>query len=288
MRHLISIAAIASLTLAAPALAQQAQQPPQNTPEQDEIARRAFESGREAFAQGDYEASLAYFQESYSLSQRHGLLYNIAQSLDRLRRDEDALRTFREYLERVPNSRSRGEVEARIRVLERIIGDRQQSEEARAAAEREAEEARQRREQAEREAQEAREAAQNATSAPPSRPPLHMGIFLATAGVALAGGGLSIWTGLETLSLNDQYRAEMSSYDRASQLYDDGTMYQLVTNVLIGTSAGLAALAVVLAIFTDWGGGEAAPAPSGQTETAWEPLLDLGPDRAAMGARLRF
>jgi tetratricopeptide (TPR) repeat protein len=231
----------------------------------DDVARRAFEAGRVAFAAGDYDVALQRFREAYEMSHRPGLLYNIAQSLDRLRRDEEALATLRQYLEEVPNTRSRSEVEARIRVLERMTEQRRE-EEARHA----------------REAQERNtEQRQEETPPPPSRPPLHPALAIVAGGLALAGGGLAIWTGLETLSRRDAYMAA-TAYDVALARYNEGQTFQLVTNVLIISSAALAVGAVVMLFFTDWGGS----APADQASLL--PTFALGPDGFTAGALGRF
>lgn len=83
----------------------------------DREARGLFEAGREAFAAARYDRALEYFRQSYALSSRPALLYNIGQSADRLRRDQEALDAFEQYLQRVPDSAQRSTVEARIAFL---------------------------------------------------------------------------------------------------------------------------------------------------------------------------
>ncbi|MBX3268640.1 MAG: hypothetical protein KF729_00170 [Sandaracinaceae bacterium] len=224
-----------------------AQQP---TEQLDEAARLTFESAREAFVAGDYERALGLFRQAYNLSPRPGLLYNIAQTLDRLRRDAETLQALREYLEAYPEAPNRTEVEARIRVLEQSVA---------------ADEQRRAREQRDHE-RAVEQARRDGTEPPP--PPggglgvLHPAIFIAVGGVALVGGGLAIWSGLETSALNDRYRAT-SDPAMVGQAYSDAESMQTLANVFIFSSAGLAAVAVVLAIFTDWdafGGGSGSAA----------------------------
>jgi tetratricopeptide (TPR) repeat protein len=268
----LAIACAITLTIGSSASAQDAN---------DEQARRAFEAGRQAFSAGDYETALYQFRQAYELSERHELLYNIAQSLDRLRRDEETLRTLREYLERVPNTRSRSEVEARIRVLERMLAEQQQEDESE-RAEREQRE----REIAEREraTEEARRRAEESQQA--SRPPLHPAAFITCIGLGLAGGGVAVWSGLETMSLRDSYM-ESDDYEEARGFYDDAQTFQTVTNVLIFSSAALGAAAIVMLFFTDWGGGpsstEEAPA-----EASVIPMLTADRDGVLLGASGRF
>ena len=84
----------------------------------DAAARRFFESGREAYDAGDYQLALSHFRQSYDLSERPELLYNIGMAADRLRRDAEALEAFRGFVQALPSASHRGEVEARIRLLE--------------------------------------------------------------------------------------------------------------------------------------------------------------------------
>ncbi|MFW5925904.1 MAG: tetratricopeptide repeat protein [Myxococcota bacterium] len=92
---------------------------------EDQEARALFEAGRTAFEAGRYDAALRHFEASYELSGHPQLLYNIGTTADRLRLDDKALASFQKYLERVPEAPNRGEVAARIRVLEQATQDDQ-------------------------------------------------------------------------------------------------------------------------------------------------------------------
>jgi tetratricopeptide (TPR) repeat protein len=106
----------------------QAQQPPQaGLSSEEEQARMLFQAGRTAYEGGRFEAALRHFQESYELSHRPALLFNIGSAADRLQMNERALESYRAYLEAVPNADNRELTEARIRFLEGVIergGDR--------------------------------------------------------------------------------------------------------------------------------------------------------------------
>ncbi len=91
---------------------------------QEERARFLFEEGRTAFYEGRFEEALALFRRAHELSGRDALLYNIGQSLDRLRRDEEAIEVFERYLQKVPDAPNRGEVEARLQVLREAVARR--------------------------------------------------------------------------------------------------------------------------------------------------------------------
>jgi hypothetical protein len=94
----------------------------------DREARSLFEAGRTAFEQGRYENAFDYFQRAYELSPRPAFLYNIGSAADRLRRDEEALEAFEEYLRRAPEAANRAAVQARVTVLQRAIAARQPAE----------------------------------------------------------------------------------------------------------------------------------------------------------------
>ncbi len=98
----------------------------------DQEARQLFEAGRIAFSDGRFEDALGSFQRSYELSGRPRLLFNIGASLDRLKRDREALDYFENYLEKVPDADNRREVEGRVRVLQEAVAQ----EEAREAKQR--------------------------------------------------------------------------------------------------------------------------------------------------------
>src|SRR5690242_11428414 len=112
--------------IAGSALAQEAQpEDPlaiQRQDYRDKAARGLFEAGSVAFEEGRYEEALEHFEQAYELSpNRHLLLYNIASSLDRLRRDAEALEKFQRYLELNPTASNRTGVEARVIVLRKAV-----------------------------------------------------------------------------------------------------------------------------------------------------------------------
>jgi tetratricopeptide (TPR) repeat protein len=90
----------------------------------DEQARALFGAGRTAYEAGNFEDALRYFEESYQLSQRAPLLFNIAQAADRLDRDARALEAYRAYAAQVPDAPNLELVRGRIRLLEASTGGR--------------------------------------------------------------------------------------------------------------------------------------------------------------------
>ncbi|HVY49826.1 MAG TPA: hypothetical protein VHB21_28220, partial [Minicystis sp.] len=78
----------------------------------------------------------------------------------------------------------------------------------------------------------------------------------------------------------DAVKAACAGKGPSCPLYQDGLAKQTRTNVLLGATAGAAAVTVVLAIFTRW---KSAPADAPVEPTAL--VLDRG---AAIGARGAF
>jgi len=82
------------------------------------------------------------------------------------------------------------------------------------------------------------------TRAPePERGVTHIVVPVVSAALALGAGGVTLWSGLDTLAQRDRFKTNPSQAN-----LDTGRSMQLRTNVLIGVSAGLAALTVATAI----------------------------------------
>jgi tetratricopeptide (TPR) repeat protein len=85
----------------------------------DAAAREHFLRGQAAFEAADYEQALVHLQESYRLSQRGQLQYNIG-------RAEEALEAFEHYLGEVENPTREQEVRKRMAALQATIAKREQ------------------------------------------------------------------------------------------------------------------------------------------------------------------
>lgn len=264
----------------------------------DEAARLTFQAAREAFAEGEFEVALESFQQAYRLSARPGLLYNIAQTLDRLRRDDEALATLRRYLEAAPDAPNRREVEARIRRLEAVIEERQQAQrQAAEVARRQQEEtdaAEHEHADAEREAAAEAEVSADlgALDAEDSdRPPLHPVVFLSVAGLAVAAGGAALTFGLLTVDANNTYtqaaEAPGARFADVEPLYQEADSLQLWTNVFLITSGVAAIGGAVLAFFTDWEAFSSSEETSAQAASA-RPWLLATPGGAGAGISGHF
>ena len=216
-------------------------------PNLDQAARRVFVSASQAFAAGEYEVALERFKQAYSLSPRPTLLYNIAATLDRLRRDAEAVEALKRYLEAVPDADDRTEIEARIRVLEAAEARREeQTATNRVAVE-----------------QPTTPEEPEPVVIDPVKPVeeggggLHPGITLGVAGAALVVGGLLVWSGTNALSRNDDYTAYVAELGatlvQGEELLADVESAERRTNILMGVTIGVGVAAGVMAVFTNWG-----------------------------------
>src|SRR5437868_15468852 len=77
----------------------------------DQEARRLFQEGRDAFEQKSYQHAYEAFRQSYVISQRPELLFNMSSVLKELGRPHDAADELRAYLRVVPSALDRAEIE---------------------------------------------------------------------------------------------------------------------------------------------------------------------------------
>jgi len=90
-----------------------------------------------------------------------------------------------------------------------------------------------------------------------SHKPLSPVVFFIAAGVTVAAGGATVWSGIDTNNNPgvDEVRRQCAGKDDTCQAYADGRSAQLRTNVLIGVTAGVAVATAVIGLFlTDWSG----------------------------------
>lgn len=85
---------------------------------------------------------------------------------------------------------------------------------------------------------------------------IHPAYFVTSLILTAGAGAVLTWSGLDVLSDNDDYEAEVEAgnIDRARVLLANGLDEERRTNILIGVTSGMAVLTLVLGIVTDWGG----------------------------------
>lgn len=106
---------------------------------EDSEARGLFLAGEAAFEGGRFEEALEHFERAHELSDRPELLYNIGTTAERLRIDVRAIEAYEQYLEEIPESPIRANVEGRLRLLRERVEEQRQAREAEASEESEEE-----------------------------------------------------------------------------------------------------------------------------------------------------
>jgi tetratricopeptide (TPR) repeat protein len=191
-------------------------------------ARDLYRDGTERFRRGEVAPALEAFQEAYRLDPHPVLAYNIARAHETLGQVEEAIASFRLYLELDPQASDRGAVEQRIATLEADV-------DARRALERRNDEL-------------AREAARPRDTAPPPPPPREpSAVPWVIAGVGVLGVGAGAVLG--TLASGKRADAEDEPIaTRAAELDGDASSLATAANVAFIAGGTVAAVGVVLGI----------------------------------------
>jgi tetratricopeptide (TPR) repeat protein len=262
---------------------------------EDQAARLLFQSAREAFAVGEYERALSGFQQAYDLSRRPALLYNIGTTFDRLRRDDEALAIFEQFLREDPETPNRAEIESRVAQLRAGIQARHAREEA-ARLEAERVDAERRAAEEERRlAEEHRRLAEEAASG--GTPPV---LVISVGGVAVATGAMALGFGLRTRALDDSYEnyvattleenggvmGDPDQVREARDRYNRAKSRQTLTNTMLGISGAALIGAVTLIFFTDWDGDDPDAAPADTARLT--PSLGVSAQGVEMGMTYDF
>lgn len=85
------------------------------------LAREAYKEGTRQFEIGEYKAALENFKKAYVAYEEAAFLFNMAQCQRLLGEKPEALRSYRLYLRKIPNSPNRAEIENVISSLEAAI-----------------------------------------------------------------------------------------------------------------------------------------------------------------------
>jgi hypothetical protein len=116
-------------------------------------------------------------------------------------------------------------------------------------------------------------------------------VFWVGAGLTAAAGGVTVWSGLDTLNNPGTDKVKEVCVDTDCPEYQEGLANQRRTNILIGATAGIGALTIVVGAFlTDWGGKKEAARvlPRDVPRVgAWLSVTEDG-NGVALGARGRF
>lgn len=90
------------------------------SPSSEQLAAIAYKKARASYADGDVPGALTSMRESYELSKKAELLYNLAQLEQELNSCADALADYRRYLELVPHGLHRASAAQARDSLEKI------------------------------------------------------------------------------------------------------------------------------------------------------------------------
>lgn len=114
-----SLAALAALLVAGPALAQPPGTPPaKNRRAASELVKKA----NERVDAGDFAAAIDLYQQAYALAPDAGLLPNIGSAYQKLGKPQDALRYFCKYLHDESTGDAAGFAQAQVRALQLQLG----------------------------------------------------------------------------------------------------------------------------------------------------------------------
>jgi tetratricopeptide (TPR) repeat protein len=89
--------------------------------ENKDVAREAFHEGTLQYDLSDFKSALANFKKAYLNYEDPAFLFNIAQCQRQLGDKAEALRTYRVFLSKVPNSSQRASVEKIVADLQAAI-----------------------------------------------------------------------------------------------------------------------------------------------------------------------
>ncbi len=120
-------------------------------------------------------------------------------------------------------------------------------------------------------------------------------VFWVGAGLTAVAGGVTIWSGVDTLNNPgaDRVRDECQGQGEDCQLYKDGVAKQNRTNILIGVTGVLGVATILVgALATDWSGGNSDEAglvqPKRQAFRSVQVAPWATPEGAGLGAQGRF
>lgn len=94
-------------------------------------AKELFQKGDAAYAEGRYEEALAAFQESYDISGRPQLLFNVSNALERLGRYAEAVEALEKYLAS-GKARDKDVVQKRLAAVKKRAEEQKREEEKKA------------------------------------------------------------------------------------------------------------------------------------------------------------
>ena len=119
---LVAVATLAAVVLpSAPATAEPATEISQLSRDKRDQLKDHIQKGTTAYDNGNFERSLAEFQQALDILEHPDFVYRIALAHDRLDHLRPALEAYRRFLKMAPDTKDRGKVERTIRQLEKRL-----------------------------------------------------------------------------------------------------------------------------------------------------------------------
>jgi hypothetical protein len=112
-------------------------------------------------------------------------------------------------------------------------------------------------------------------------------IFFVGAGLTAVMGGITIWSGVDTVNNPgaDKVEEECGNQGESCPLYQEGLSKQRRTNILLGVTAGVGVATILVGILaTDWSGGKGAASAEAKR---LKPRVDVSPWASLDGGGLQ-
>lgn len=246
-------ALLAALVVSTPATSVFAADPPANGKDSDERAKELFLQGDRAYSEGRYETARDSFQEAYKLSGRPQLLYNLANTYERLGKLTEAADALQKYLD-TAKPKDRQTIERRLKSMNERL-ETQKKEQEREREERERKERERRaKEEAERQANPPKESDKPPPPAKVEGPsPSPVPWILVGTGGALAAAGATF--GILALGARSDAKAGCKDSPRglictdgAESALGRDTAFSIIADVGIGLGVVGIATGVILLV----------------------------------------
>ena len=104
------------------------------TPQVKNLAKQRYKVGGQLYEISQYHKALVEFQEAYRIWPKHDMLYNIARCHEVLANLEEAIKNYKLFLEKRPDSSHAPLVKTRIKSLEGRLAQKKKAEQDKAAA----------------------------------------------------------------------------------------------------------------------------------------------------------
>jgi tetratricopeptide (TPR) repeat protein len=234
------------------------------------VAREHYYKGTKAFELGLYDEAIGEYMAAYKAKDDPALLYNIAQSHRLAGHAAEALRFYKVYLKKLPNSSNSADVEHKIEELEKLVEQQKHAthelppDQVKPLGSTPTPDAAPKPEVAPTPAPMVDESHRATTGEPDTSPDRNAGRTMKIAGLTVAAVGVAaLAAGIALEVLAKRTSDELTALDRSGGVYDPakhdaGKTDDLAGGVLLGVGGAAAVAGVVVAVI---GFRRAKPAP---------------------------